>query len=172
MELYGLSYLKPIAPKNVPMGKWAQKPVYPELFTNGAALVQKRPLEVFGANKSKRVLILAGDSVTQGWMTRKLRQRKISFVSVNLDKFIFGGAIEADLSQAPKLKYKKQMVDLSNITHVYAFMPQFMMGLRSHQEVLTTKEKIFVSRWATAVLDLQQLLPKAKCFAGNKRRRV
>lgn len=166
MELYGLSHLKPLAPKSVPMNRWAQKPVFPELFKNGASIVQKRALEVYGGTQARRILILAGDSVTQGWMTRKLRARKTSFVSVNLDKFIFGGAIEADLENAPKLRFQKQIVDLANITHVYAFMPQFMMGLRSHQEVLTGKEKIFVSRWSTAILDLQQLLPKAKWFPG------
>lgn len=166
MDLYGLSHLKPMSSKNIPLNKWAQAPAIPELFAEGVKLVQKSPLEVFGGTKARRILILAGDSATQGWMTRKLRKRKISFVSVNLDKFIFGGAIEASLEGSPKLRFGQQSVDLSNISHVYAFMPQFMMGLRSHQEVLTAREKIFVNRWATAVLDLQQLLPDAKWFPG------
>lgn len=168
MELYGLSYLRPNAVKDIPLHKWAQQPVIPELFIDGARLVQKEPLVVSGGTKGPRVLILAGDSVTQGWMVQKLRRRKTSFVSVNLDSFIFGGTVELSVESsrlsAPKLRFKKQVVDLSTITHVYAFMPQFMMGLRAHQEVLTTKEKIFVSRWTAAVMDLYQFLPKAKWF--------
>ncbi len=88
MKLYGLEFLSEdkghpqTHPKN-----WVHPPVNPEVFLNPNAFIQKKPLVVNSGKSKSKIFILAGDSISVGYLCRQLKKQNVGFISINLDEF-------------------------------------------------------------------------------------
>lgn len=166
MKLYGLEFLeeyKPVSHKG-----WVKEPVIPQVIETPEMFLQKKPLLVAGQKgQVPKVLVLGGDSVTQGWVVLQLQKKRVPFVSINLDEFLFEGDFEISTDGVVSLKHGKQTVSLKNIKSVLYFTPQFLTGLDAHPEILSSDEKILLSRWKVAIHTLHQFLNKAKWWPGR-----
>jgi hypothetical protein len=166
MKLYGFEFLEDYKPASTK--GWKREPALPQIINHPENFIQKKPL-IVSSQKSKRpeVLILGGDSVTHGWVVLQLQKRKIPFVSVNLDEFIFEGHFQIESDGSVRLEYGKQVVNMSSIKSVLFFAPQFLMGLDSHPEILTTEEKVLLSRWKVALHTLHESMSGAQWWPGS-----
>lgn len=160
MKLYGLEFLEEYKPSS--HKGWVRKPAIPQIIEFPEKYLQKKPLLISSKKQKAKILILGGDSVTQGWTALQLQKKGVPFISVNLDEFLFEGHFEISTSGDLSLRYGKQVVSLKNISSVLYFAPQFLMGLDAHPEILSSEEKILLSRWKVALHTVHQALKKAK----------
>lgn len=162
MKLFGMDFLEVYKGEDsTHPSRWAHPPVMPEIFSRPEQYLQKKPLIVNQSkNKSKKLLILTGDSITAGYLFSKLKKLGFSFVSVNLDEFIFSGEVGYSKEKGYWLKYKNQQIKLEGFHKVLYFPPQFLLGLDAHPEILSMEEKILLSRWKNWLHDLEEFYPK------------
>lgn len=170
MKLYGLEFLTEDkgSPKTHPMN-WAQTPYYSEVFLNPNAFIQKKPIVINPGSSKSKILILAGDSVSVGYLCNQLKKQKIGFISVNLDEFIFSGQMSYSTKEGVRFKQGKQVIKIDGVTKVVYMPPQFLMGLDAHPEILTNEEKILLSRWRSMLHDLEIFIPLDKWFPTKPR---
>lgn len=169
MKLFGLEFLEESRGQTyMNPSTWAHAPTKPELFSDSEKWLPKKPIVINSyKNKSPEILILAGESISAGYLSYQLKKLGQSHILVNLDEFIFSGAVSYSQKSGVRLKLKNHTVEFKKIKKIFYLPPQFLMGLSAHPEVLNVEEKLLLSRWRAFLHDLKALAPHLKWIPGD-----
>ncbi len=170
MKLYGLEFLTQNAGQpEEKLKAWLMQSPNGKMFLNPDKFLQKKALLTYTGQTKSKVLILAGDSVSAGWLCEHLKKQKISFIAVNFDEFIFSGRVSYTDKTGACLHYGKQTVRLDGTSKVFYAPPRSLQVLDAHPETLSVEEKILLSRWKTFLHDLEMFVPLEKWIPTKPR---